>query len=50
MINVLPLDAAYPVLIGNLIGYQMYDLLHYAFHHYDAKEGTFIKQQKIYHL
>ena len=46
----LPLGIAFPFLIGNLIGYQMYDLLHYAFHHFNAKDGTFIKQQKIYHL
>ena len=43
MTTALPLEIAFPVLIGNLIGYQMYDLLHYAFHHFNAKDGTFIK-------
>jgi 4-hydroxysphinganine ceramide fatty acyl 2-hydroxylase len=48
--NLMPQSIAYPFLIGNLIGYQMYDLLHYSFHHFDAADGSMIKRQKIYHL
>jgi 4-hydroxysphinganine ceramide fatty acyl 2-hydroxylase len=48
--SLMPPEIAYPFLIGNLIGYQMYDFLHYFFHHFNAAEGSFIKQMKVYHM
>lgn len=40
----------FPLLEGITIGYIMYDLMHYAFHHSNPADGTFFKEMKTYHM
>ena len=43
-------NTAYPMLLGIVIGYQLYDLMHYFFHHADHREGSYMKKMKTYHM
>ena len=47
---ILPEFCRFSLLLGFLIGYVMYDTMHYAFHHSNPKDGTFFKEMKVYHM
>tara|TARA_B110000503_G_C7096516_1_gene391834 strand:- start:221 stop:562 length:342 start_codon:yes stop_codon:yes gene_type:complete len=46
----IPIHFRYGYLIGIVIGYEMYDVLHYAFHHSNPAEGSYMKEMKTYHM
>jgi 4-hydroxysphinganine ceramide fatty acyl 2-hydroxylase len=50
LINLLPSWFAYPYVLGVLIGYQIYDLMHYFLHHATPADDTFFKTMKVYHM
>jgi len=45
----LPLSILYPTWIGFLIGYMLYDEMHYFMHHSSPQAG-YIKDMKMYHM
>ena len=46
---IIPDVVKFPLMVGILIGYQSYDLMHYAFHHSNPADG-FFKEMKTYHM